>query len=357
MSGLQIGIVGATGMVGREYLGILEQSRLTIATLRLFASRRSVGNTMTFRGEGLPIEELTVEACRGLDLALFSISTELTREYAPAVAEAGTLVIDDSSAFRMDPSVPLVVPEVNPEDARAHHGIIAGPNCSTAQMVVVLAPLQRANALRRVVVDTYQAASGAGKAAMDELVDHTRAALRGETPTPSAHPHTLVFNLFPAIDAFRDDGYTKEEWKMQAETRKIMHLPELRLSATCVRVPVAIGHSEALHIEFERPMEPAEVRRVLESAPGVVVIDEPAEGRYPQPKDAAGRDPVYVGRIRADASLDGGIALWIVADNLRKGAALNAIQIAELVFTERRDSETSTKSEVGAALAQNAFHQ
>ena len=332
MPGLKIGVVGATGMVGREYLGILAESRLPIGELRLFASRRSVGTRMPFRGDELPIEELTVAACRGLDLAFFSVSTELAREYAPPVAAGGTLVVDDSSAFRLDPNVPLVVPEVNPDAVRGHPGIIAGPNCSTAQMVVVLAPLHRARRLRRVVVDTYQAASGAGKAALDELVDHTRQALAGSTPTPRAHPHSLVFNLFPAIDAFRDDGYTKEEWKMQAETRKIMGLPDLRLSATCVRVPVAVGHSEALHVEFEEPMEPAEARALLDAAPGVAVVDEPRRGRYPQPIDAAGRDPVYVGRIRADASLEGGIALWVVADNLRKGAALNAVQIAELVF-------------------------
>jgi aspartate-semialdehyde dehydrogenase len=319
-------------MVGREYLGILEQSKLPIGELRLFASKRSVGARLPFNGDQLPVEEFTVDACRGLDLALFSVSTELAREHAPGVAANGTLVIDDSSAFRLDPDVPLVVPEVNPEAAAHHRGIIAGPNCSTAQMVVVLAPLHRTNPLRRVIVDTYQAASGAGKAAMDELIDHTRRGLEGEAPAPQAHPHTLVFNLFPAVDAFRDDGYTKEEWKMQAETRKIMDLPDLRLSATCVRVPVAIGHSEALHIEFERPMAPAEARAVLEAAPGIEVVDDPANGRYPQPIDAAGRDPVYVGRIRADGSLDGGIALWVVADNLRKGAALNAVQIAELVF-------------------------
>jgi aspartate-semialdehyde dehydrogenase len=332
VSGLKIGVVGATGMVGREYLGILEKCSLPIDALRLFASRRSVGRRLPFRGEELPVEAFSVEACRGLDLALFSVSTDLARRFAPPVAANGTLVVDDSSAFRLDPNVPLVVPEVNPDDARGHDGIIAGPNCSTAQMVVVLAPLHRASPLRRVVVDTYQAASGAGMAAMEELIAHTRETLAGSRPEPRAHPHSLAFNIFPAIDAFRDDGYTKEEWKMLAETRKIMHLPDLRLSATCVRVPVAVGHSEALHVELERPMEPAEARRLLEAAPGIEVVDDPAHGRYPQPIDAAGRDPVYVGRIRADWSLPGGIALWVVADNLRKGAALNAVQIAELVF-------------------------
>ncbi len=334
MTDLKIGIVGATGMVGREYLGILELSRLPIGELRLFASARSRGMRMPFRGDELAVEELTVDACRGLDLALFSISTELTREYALPVAANGTLVIDDSSAFRLDPDVPLVVPEVNPEAVQRHHGIIAGPNCSTAQMVVVLAPLHRANPLRRVVVDTYQAASGAGKGALDELIDHTRQTLAGGTPAPNALPHPLVFNLFPAIDAFRDDGYSREEWKMQMETRKIMGLPDLRLSATCVRVPVAVGHSEALHVEFEHPMSPSKARGLLEAAPGITVVDDPAHGQYPQPIDAAGRDPVYVGRIRADSSLEGGIALWVVADNLRKGAALNAVQIAELLFAE-----------------------
>jgi aspartate-semialdehyde dehydrogenase len=340
MSGLKIGVIGATGMVGRQYLEILERSPLEIAQLRLYASARSVGSRMTFAGESLPVEEFTVEAVRGLDIALFSISTELARQYAPQVAANGTLVIDDSSAFRMDPEVPLVVPEVNPEAARAHKGIIAGPNCSTAQMVVALQPLQEISPLKRVVVDTYQAASGAGKAAMDELIDHSRRVLDGERPAPENHPQSLAFNIFPHIDSFRDDGYTKEEWKMLVETQKIMGLPNLRLSATCVRVPVAVGHSEALHIEFERPVSPAEARAALEAAPGIEVVDDPLNREYPQPLSAAGRDPVYVGRIRADGSLPGGIALWVVADNLRKGAALNAVQIAELLY--------------GAASAQSA---
>jgi len=347
MSGLKIGVIGATGMVGRQYLEILEQSPLAIAELRLYASARSVGSRMTFDGQSLPIREFTVEACRGLDVALFSISTELARQYAPQVAKNGTLVIDDSSAFRMDPDVPLVVPEVNPEAARAHKGIIAGPNCSTAQMVVALQPLQQVNPIKRVVVDTYQAASGAGKAAMDELIDHSRRYLDGERPAPENHPQSLAFNIFPHIDSFRDDGYTKEEWKMLVETQKIMGLPHLRLSATCVRVPVAVGHSEALHIEFERPMSPAEAREILSRAPGIEVVDDPLNREYPQPMHAAGRDPVYVGRIRADVSLPGGIALWVVADNLRKGAALNAVQIAELLY-----GTTSTpRAERAAATA------
>jgi aspartate-semialdehyde dehydrogenase len=332
MSGLKIGVVGATGMVGRQYLEILANSPLSIGELRLFASARSVGSRMTFDGESLAVQEFSVEACRGLDIALFSVSTELAREYAPQVAANGTLVIDDSSAFRMDPSVPLVVPEVNPDAARAHKGIIAGPNCSTAQMVVALQPLHEAATLKRVIVDTYQAASGAGKAAMDELTDHSRRVLAGERPAPEHHPKSLPFNVIAQVDSFRDDGYTKEEWKMLAETRKIMGLPDLRLSATCVRVPVAVGHSEALHIEFERPMSPGEAREILSNAPGIEVVDDPLTGTYPQPLDVAGRDPVYIGRIRADVSLPGGIALWCVADNLRKGAALNAVQIAELLY-------------------------
>jgi aspartate-semialdehyde dehydrogenase len=208
-------------------------------------------------------------------------------------------------------------------------------------MVVALQPLQQANPIRRVVVDTYQAASGAGKAAMDELIDHSRRVLAGERPAPENHPQSLAFNIFPHIDSFREDGYTKEEWKMLVETRKIMGLPDLRLSATCVRVPVAVGHSEALHIEFERPMSPSEAREILSNAPGIEVVDDPLNREYPQPLDAAGRDPVYVGRIRADASLPGGIALWVVADNLRKGAALNAVQIAELLYPSAVPQSTS----------------
>jgi len=332
MSGLKIGVVGATGMVGRQYLEILEASPLDVGELRLYASARSVGSRMTFAGESIGVQELTVEGCRGLDIALFSVSSELAREYAPQIAANGTLIIDDSSAFRMDPTVPLVVPEVNPDAARAHKGIIAGPNCSTAQMVVALKPLHDAATLKRVIVDTYQAASGAGKAAMDELIDHSRRTLAGERPTPENHPQQLAFNVFPHVDSFMEDGYTKEEWKMQAETRKIMGLPDLRLSATCVRVPVAVGHSEALHIEFERPMSPQEAREILAHAPGIELVDDPRSKGYPQPIDAAGRDPVYVGRIRGDVSNPGGIALWCVADNLRKGAALNAVQVAELLF-------------------------
>ena len=347
MSGLKIGVIGATGMVGRQYLEILEHSPLQIGQLRLYASARSVGSRMTFAGESLPVEEFTVEACKGLDIALFSISTELAREFAPQVAANGTLVIDDSSAFRMDPDVPLVVPEVNPDAARQHKGIIAGPNCSTAQMVVVLQPLQQANPITRVVVDTYQAASGAGKAAMDELVDHSRRYLAGERPAPENHPQSLAFNIFPHIDSFRDDGYTKEEWKMLVETRKIMGLPDFRLSATCVRVPVSVGHSEALHIEFERPMSPSEAREILANAPGIEVVDDPLNKEYPQPQHAAGRDPVYVGRIRADVSNPGGIALWVVADNLRKGAALNAVQIAELLY----GTESSAQAERATVTA------
>lgn len=344
MSGLKLGVIGATGMVGRQYLQILEASALDIAQLRLYASARSVGSRMTFAGESLPVEEFTVEACRGLDIAFFTVSTELTREYAPQVAANGTLVIDDSSAFRMDPDVPLVVPEVNPDAARSHKGIIAGPNCSTAQMVVVLQPLHAAAGLKRVVVDTYQAASGAGKAAMDELVDHSRRYLAGERPAPENHPQPLTFNIFPHIDAFRDDGYTKEEWKMLVETQKIMNLPDLKLSATCVRVPVAIGHSEALHIEFERPMSAAEARAILEAAPGIVVVDDPLNRQYPQPIDAAGLDPVYVGRIREDVSNPGGIALWVVADNVRKGAALNAVQIAELLYPSAASTQDTGRA-------------
>ena len=344
MSGLKIGVIGATGMVGRQYLQILEASPLEVAQLRLYASARSVGSRMTYAGESLAVEELTVEACRGLDIAFFTVSTELARQYAPQVAEHGTLVIDDSSAFRMDPDVPLVVPEVNPDAARSHKGIIAGPNCSTAQMVVVLQPLQQAAGLKRVVVDTYQAASGAGKAAMDELIDHSRRFLAGERPAPENHPQSLAFNIFPHIDSFRDDGYTKEEWKMLVETRKIMDLPDLRLSATCVRVPVAVGHSEALHIEFERPMSAREAREVLERAPDIVVVDDPLNREYPQPIEAAGLDPVYVGRIRDDVSNPGGIALWVVADNVRKGAALNAVQIAELLYPSAVPAQTEGRA-------------
>jgi aspartate-semialdehyde dehydrogenase len=334
-----IGVVGATGQVGREFLRILEQGDrpdLAVGSLRLFASERSAGRRLVVRGE-----EHLVELARpdpglfeGLDFVISAVGDELARLYAPAVAAAGALDVDKSNAWRMDPSVPLVVPEVNPYDARDHHGIIAGPNCSTTQMVVALWPIHRVNPIRRVIVDTYQAVSGSGWRAVDELQAQIEDLVHGRESAPRVYPHPIAHNVLPEIGGYKGDGLYSEERKMVDETRKIMHAPELAISATCVRVPVPVGHSEAIHVELERPMAAAEARALLAAAPGVVVLDDPSTSRYPMPSIAAGRDEVFVGRVREDRSHPRGLALWVVSDNLRKGAALNAVQVFELVARE-----------------------
>jgi len=329
VAGYRVAIVGATGLVGQEFIRVLEQRNFPVAELRLFASDRSAGRRLRFRGWGLLVLETSAEGFRGVERASGSAGAEVRREWAPVAARAGAVVVDNSAAWRMDPEVPLVVPEVNPEDVAWHRGIIANPNCSTIQMVVAINPIHRVNRIRRVVVATYQSVSGSGSAAIDELRAQSEAVLRGEVVEPSVYPHQIAFNLVPHIDRFYEDGYTKEELKMLQETRKIMHEPDLPVSATCVRVPVFIGHSEAVHLELSEPMSPAEARRILAQAPGVVVVDDPARNLYPMPRDAAGRDEVFVGRIREDKALEPGLAMWVVADNVRKGAALNAVQIAE----------------------------
>jgi aspartate-semialdehyde dehydrogenase len=329
MSGYVVAICGATGAVGQELIRILEQRDFPVRELRLLASARSAGKQMTFQGAPLTVQETTREAFRGVDIALLSAGAGASREWAPQAVAEGAVVVDNSSAWRMESEVPLVVPEVNAADIGQHRGIIANPNCSTIQMVVALQPLHRANPLRRVIVDTYQSVSGAGGKGIVELNEQTTDVMAGRAPTLKVHPQQIAFNVIPKIDVLMDDGYYKEEWKMIHETRKIMHLPDLPVSATCVRVPVAVSHSEAVHAEFERPMSPAEARALLAEAPGVLVVDNPADAVYPVPIDAAGRDEVFVGRIRQDASHPNGLALWIVSDNVRKGAALNAVQIAE----------------------------
>jgi aspartate-semialdehyde dehydrogenase len=334
--GYSIGVVGATGQVGREFLRILEEGAhpdLPIKQLRLFATARSAGKTITFRGRDYTVEVGQPDPAlfEGLDFVLTAVGDVEAKSYSPAIAAAGALNVDKSNAWRMDPSVPLVVPEVNPEDARAHKGIIAGPNCSTTQMVVALWPLHRVNPIQRIIVDTYQAVSGTGWRAVDELRAQTENVITGRDSVPEQYPHQIAQNLIPEIGGLRDGGIYSEELKMILETRKIMHAPELRVSATCVRVPVAVGHSEAIHIELERPMTADEAREILRSAPGVVVQDEPSQHVYPMPLDAAGRDEVFVGRIRKDPSHPNGLALWCVSDNLRKGAALNAVQVFTLV--------------------------
>ena len=332
MKPVSIAVVGATGAVGQEFLSILETRDLPLKEIKLCASHRSAGKRIKVLGEELVVEETTPDSFTGVDIAFISVSTALSGEFGPIAVQKGALVIDDSSYFRMDSGVPLVVPEVNGEDVEHHRGIISIPNCSTTPLVMAIHPLNKVNPVRRVVAATYQSVSGAGGAAMDELREQTRTLLDGGHADPKEQPNQIAFNVIPRIDSFGEDGYTKEETKMINETRKIMHRPSMAVSATCVRVPVYISHSAAVHVEFEDPISPDDARRLLSKMPGVRVVDDPGSGGYPMPLDAAGDDDVLVGRIRKDASHPNGLAMWIVSDNLRKGAALNAFQIAEEVL-------------------------
>jgi len=300
-----------------------------MASLKLLASEASEGKRITIGQEEFEVEKATHESFENVDLALFSAGSEISRDFAPAAVKFGAVVVDNSAAWRMEPDIPLVVPEVNPDDIASHNGIIANPNCSTIQMVVALNPLHQVNPIKRIIVDTYQAVSGTGKAAMEELATQSKQVLNGQEIMPHVYPHQIAFNLLPHIDVFLGNGYSKEEMKMIQETRKIMHADEIEISATCVRVPVFIGHSEAVHVEFTRPMSPEDARDILSKAPGVKVIDDLDVNMYPIPIGAAGRDETMVGRIRTDMSHTNGLVMWIVSDNLRKGAALNAVQIAE----------------------------
>ncbi len=329
MNGYKVAIVGATGMVGQEFIKVLEQRSFPIESIEMLASDRSAGKKLFFSHREVEVKETTPESFKGIDIALFSAGTDISRYFSPIAAQSGAVVIDNSSAFRMDPKVPLVVPEINPEDIKKHKGIIANPNCSTIQMVMALYPLHRVNTIKRIVVTTFQAVSGTGSAAVGELTTQAKQVLNGQATAPHVYPHQIAFNVLPEIDVFLDNAYTKEEWKMVEETRKIMHADDIAISATCARVPVFIGHSEAINIEFSHPMSPDEARRLLAQAPGVKLLDDPAISLYPQSWSSAGTDEVFVGRIRRDVSHPNGLVMWVVADNLRKGAALNAIQIAE----------------------------
>ena len=329
MKGYKVAVVGATGLVGQEFIKVLLQRNFPMASIHLLASDRSAGKKLFVSHEEMEVKETTPESFKGIEIALFSAGTEISRYFSPIAAQSGTVVIDNSAAFRMMPSVPLVVPEVNPEDIEWHKGIIANPNCSTIQVVVALYPLHKANPIKRLIVSTYQSVSGTGLAAVEELTTQARQVLEGQNTTPHVYPHQIAFNVLPEIDVFMDNGYTKEEWKMVEETRKIMHADNMDISATCVRVPVFTGHGAAVHVEFSQLMPPEEARDILAQAPGVRVLDDPAISLYPQPWSAAGTDEVFVGRIRRDASHSNGLVMWVVADNLRKGAALNAVQIAE----------------------------
>jgi len=329
MKGFKVAIVGATGLVGLEFIKVLEQRNFPMDSIKLLASERSIGKKLFVAHREIEVKETASESFKGIDIALFSAGAEISRYFSPIAAQSGAVVIDNSSAFRMVDTVPLVVPEVNPEDIKWHKGIIANPNCSTIQMVVAIYPLHKVNPIKRLIAATYQAVSGTGSAAVDELTAQVKQVLDGQTTIPHVYPHQIAFNVLPEIDVFLDNGYTKEEWKMVEETRKIMHAYDIAISATCVRVPVLIGHSIAVNMEFSQPMSPDEARRILAQAPGVKIMDDPVISLYPQPWSAAGTDEVFVGRIRRDASHPNGLVMWIVADNLRKGAALNAVQIAE----------------------------
>ena len=336
---LTVAIAGATGAVGEEFLRVLEQRRFPIRRLLPLASARSVGKSIRFRGEDHAVVDLATFDFRGVDVAFFSAGGDRSLAHGPRAAKAGALVVDNSSAFRMDPAVPLVVPEVNLDAVGDHRGLIANPNCSTILLVMVLAPLLRQVPIRRVVVSTYQAVSGSGAKGLDELARELEEERAGRAPTPSVYPVPIASNVIPFVQAFAEGGLTTEEWKMVKETRRILSSPTLPVSATCVRVPVRRAHSEAVNIEFERPVAPDDARAWLAAFPGVTVVDDPRAMRFPTPRDAEGGDDVLVGRVRRDPGLPTALDLWLTGDQLRKGAALNAVQIAERVLHTRTGSD------------------
>ena len=329
----RVAVVGATGAVGGTMLRVLEERGFPVTELRPLASSRSAGRELDYLGQPVFVQTLTEDAFDGIDIALFSAGGDRSRTFAPAAVGAGAVVIDNSSAFRMDANVPLVVPEVNEADIEGHNGIIANPNCVAAPLVVALKPIADAVGLERVIVASYQSVSGTGTAAIQELLAQTRGNLDGNEPEPSVYPHPIAFNVLPHIDVFDESGYTGEERKVAAETRKMLGQSDLAISATCVRVPVIQAHSMAIHIETSEKISPQHLRELMMAAPGIALVDDPAHNRYPLAREATGRDEVFVGRIREDTSHPRGIALWLVSDNLRKGAATNAVQIAESLVT------------------------
>ena len=349
MKGYHIAIVGATGAAGSELLRVLERRNFPVATLRPIGSVRSAGKSVQFRGESIPVESLSRGSFDKIDISFFSAGSDVSREYVPVACQADAIAIDKSSAFRMDPHVPLVIPEINAEDVRLHRGVIANPNCTTTVMLMALYPLHNIFGVSRVFVASYQAVSGSGTRGVEELRSQTERycsrrpvgdAAHGESTgqrhashseAATVYPHPIAFNLLPHVDSFLESGYTKEEVKMQDETRKIMHLPELRVSATCVRVPVYRAHSAAVTAEFERPVSVEKAREILSKAPGLELVDEPHNNNYPMPLSVAGKDDCQVGRVRLDCAFDNGLSFWVAGDQLLKGAALNAVQIAELL--------------------------
>lgn len=335
---MNIAIVGASGAVGQEFLRVLDEQNFPIDNLTLFGSKRSAGHKYVFRGKEYEVKELTHgDDFKGIDIAFTSAGASVSKEYAETITKHGALMIDNSSAFRMDEDVPLVVPEVNGEDAfNTPRGIIANPNCTTIQMVVALKPINDMSPITRVHVATYQAASGAGAAAMDELVNQYGQLQRGEEPTVEKFAYQLAYNVIPQVDVFTDNGYTKEEMKMFNETKKIMHAPDLAVSAMCVRVPVMRAHSEAVWVETEQPLELDAVREAFEKAEGLVVLDKPADKVYPMPLEIANQNPVFVGRLRKDLTNERGLTFWVVGDQIKKGAALNAVQIAQYIIAHKK---------------------
>jgi len=333
MKAFYVAVVGATGAVGNEMIKILEERNFPVEKLKLLASERSLGKYLEYKGKSIPVDVLKEDSFTGVQIGLFSAGGSISEKFAPLAAQAGCVVVDNTSAFRMVPDIPLVVPEVNPEAIGLYknRGIIANPNCSTIQMVVALKPIHDAVRIKRVVVSTYQAVSGTGKKAVEELSEQTRALLSFQEPVVKVYPHRIAFNCLPQIDVFIDNGYTKEEMKMINETKKIMNDPSIAVTATTVRVPVFYAHSESVNIETEKKITPQEVRDLLAKAPGIIVVDDPQQRLYPMAINAAGKDATFVGRIREDESIPNGINMWVVSDNLRKGAALNAVQIAEIL--------------------------
>jgi aspartate-semialdehyde dehydrogenase len=331
-----VGLAGATGAVGNQMITCLEERNFPVKRIKLLASSRSVGRELTFKGEAVKVEELKEDSFKGLDIALFSAGGGTSKHFAPYAAKDGCVVVDNSSAWRMDPEIPLVVPEVNPHAVAAytHKGIIANPNCSTIQMVVALNPIHKKYGIKRIVVSTYQAVSGTGKKAIAELYDQTRAMMNFLAYKTEIYPHRIAFNCLPHIDAFQENGYTKEEIKMVNETRKILEDDSIGVTATTVRVPVFYGHSESVNVETYKPIKAEDVKSLLKEMPGIAVVDDPSKNVYPLPIDAAGKDLTYVGRIRNDESIQNGINMWVVADNIRKGAATNAVQIAEILAND-----------------------
>ena len=342
---LTVAVVGATGVVGRTMIQVLNEREFPLGELRLLASGRSAGRTVSIDGQTHEIQESSAAAFDRVDIALFSAGADVSRELAPAAAARGATVIDNSSAWRMDTDIPLVVSQVNPGDLEGHEGIIANPNCSTMQLAPILMALRDAVGLERVVVDTYQSVSGTGADALAELEGQLRAHVAGEPKQASVYPHPIAFNALPEIDVFLPNGYTKEEWKVVTENRKILDLPDLRISCTAVRIPVHVSHSEAVHVETREPISPESARELFARVPGVVVQDDPAAHRYPLASEAAGRDEIFVGRIRRDPSIadDRGLALWVVSDNLRKGAATNAVELAEILVARDWVAHASTR--------------